>query len=192
MSFQWLPGLRQPPSLPTEGVVEPECGTVWWGAAEWKCKSVCVKGDCRLGCVYICVCEGESAAQCTIPYSDSIPLRLLICKHKPTSHRKQDTSCSSSMKQHLFISLREEAELPLFSIFCLFAVKHQIKLKCPCLAKKGKKGEKGQRHFKRAASGMQAEIISQQMLASFATTKHHFHHLPGGHTSHSDLQFPRF
>lgn len=103
---------------------------------------MCVRGVVGC-CVYICVCEGESTAQCTIPHSDSIPLRLLICKHKPASHRKQDTSCSSSMKQHLFISLREEAELPLFSIFCLFAVKHQIKLKCPCLAKKGSKGRKG-------------------------------------------------
>lgn len=47
-------------------------------------------------------------------------------------------------------------------------------------------------HFKHRASRNELKIIFHQMLAPSATTKHYFHHLPGGHTQHSNLQFSCF
>lgn len=39
---------------------------------------------------------------------------------------------------------------------------------------------------------MQLKLISQQMPALSTTTKHHCHHLPSGHTQHSNLQLSCF
>lgn len=99
------------------------------------------------------------------------------------------------MKLHHFILLWDEVEL---SLFLLHFLSPSLPLCCELSNKskvplsKGGKKLKENSHFKHPASGMQLKLISQQMLAPSATTKHHCHHLPSGHTRHSNLQFPCF
>lgn len=71
-----------------------------------------------------------------------------------------------------------------------FPVSHSCELSNKSKVPLSKK--KRDSHFKHPASGMQLKIISQQMLTPSAATKHHFHHLPSGHTQRSNLQFSCF